>query len=146
MQTAPEDTSWYGTQKRLYLTKTSGKSRVLKGLCRCERPFSLRLEITILMSVKPQPKYANGSFFYTDPRHCTVHDPKHSTCFLDGFNKDGFYEGGPIVVSTNMLPNFSRLVMNSSNLTTSKVFAVCPARYCKAHRTAGWQRCICQKA
>ena len=47
-----------------------------------------------------QPKYQNGTFFYTDPRHCTVHDPKHSTCFLDGFNKDGFYEGGPIVVST----------------------------------------------
>ena len=41
----------------------------------------------------------NGTFVYTDPRHCTVHDPKHSTCYLDGVNKDGFYEGGPIVVS-----------------------------------------------
>lgn len=46
-----------------------------------------------------QPRTADGTFRFTDPRHCTVHDPTHATCFLSGGNYDGFYEGGPIVVS-----------------------------------------------
>lgn len=50
-----------------------------------------------------QPKYAkNDSFGYTDPRQCTVHDPKHRSCYLDASNHDGFYEDGPIVVSTRL--------------------------------------------
>lgn len=48
-----------------------------------------------------QPRLDNGTFKYTDPRHCTVHDPLHATCYMDGSNMDGFYEGGPIVVRTN---------------------------------------------
>ena len=27
----------------------------------------------------------------------------HSTCYFDGMNRDGFYEGGPIVVSIDKL-------------------------------------------
>ena len=49
-----------------------------------------------------QPRFADGRFTYTDPRHCTVHDPRHSTCYLSGANHDGFYEGGPIVVSATI--------------------------------------------
>jgi hypothetical protein len=30
---------------------------------------------------------------FTDPRHCSIHDPTHSTCFLDPNAQDGFYEG-----------------------------------------------------
>ncbi|KAF4581463.1 hypothetical protein EYR40_009749 [Pleurotus pulmonarius] len=45
-----------------------------------------------------QPRLANGVFDYTDPRHCSIHDPDHSTCYLDSYiNTDGFYEGSPIV-------------------------------------------------
>ncbi|KAF8797553.1 hypothetical protein BYT27DRAFT_7228919 [Phlegmacium glaucopus] len=39
-----------------------------------------------------QPRFANGTFNFTDPRHCSVHDPAHSTCFLNAANRDGFYE------------------------------------------------------
>jgi putative alpha-1,2-mannosidase len=46
-----------------------------------------------------QPRLANMSWVYTDPRHCSVNDPTHSSCFLDGFNMDGFYESSPIVYS-----------------------------------------------
>ncbi|KAF5368241.1 hypothetical protein D9757_011215 [Collybiopsis confluens] len=35
----------------------------------------------------------------TDPRHCSVNDPTHSTCFLDSNNHDGFYESSPMVYS-----------------------------------------------
>ncbi|KAF5340884.1 hypothetical protein D9758_012170 [Tetrapyrgos nigripes] len=40
-----------------------------------------------------QPRLSNGTFDFTDPRHCSIHDPTHSTCFLDSNNHDGFYEG-----------------------------------------------------
>jgi hypothetical protein len=40
-----------------------------------------------------QLRNSDGSFRYTDPRHCSVNDPTHSTCYLDQGNKDGFYEG-----------------------------------------------------
>ncbi|THG98109.1 hypothetical protein EW026_g4015 [Hermanssonia centrifuga] len=46
-----------------------------------------------------QPRFANGTFNFTDPRHCSVNDPLQSTCFLNAVNTDGFYEGSPIVVS-----------------------------------------------
>ncbi|KAL4242836.1 Peptide-N(4)-(N-acetyl-beta-glucosaminyl)asparagine amidase [Abortiporus biennis] len=51
-----------------------------------------------------QPRFANGTFNFTDPRHCSVHDPLQSTCFLNAANKDGFYEGSPIVVSEYYVP------------------------------------------
>ncbi|OBZ76244.1 hypothetical protein A0H81_02953 [Grifola frondosa] len=46
-----------------------------------------------------QPRLANGTFNFTDPRHCSVHDPEQATCFLNAANKDGFYESSPIVYS-----------------------------------------------
>ncbi|CAE7130362.1 unnamed protein product [Rhizoctonia solani] len=44
-----------------------------------------------------QNKFQNGTFNYTDPRHCSIHDPLHSTCYLNAVNTDGFYESSPIV-------------------------------------------------
>ncbi|KAJ3908287.1 glycoside hydrolase family 92 protein [Lentinula edodes] len=47
-----------------------------------------------------QQKSSTGAFdMYTDPRHCSVNDPTHSTCYLDGNNHDGFYESSPMVYS-----------------------------------------------
>ncbi|KAJ3895347.1 glycoside hydrolase family 92 protein [Lentinula edodes] len=47
-----------------------------------------------------QQKSSTGAFdMYTDPRHCSVNDPTHSTCYLDSNNHDGFYESSPMVVS-----------------------------------------------
>lgn len=42
----------------------------------------------------------NGTFNFTDPRHCSVNDPLMSFCFLNAVNTDGFYESSPIVVRT----------------------------------------------
>ncbi|KJA21326.1 glycoside hydrolase family 92 protein [Hypholoma sublateritium FD-334 SS-4] len=44
-----------------------------------------------------QPRFANGTFNFTDPRHCSVHDPAMATCFLNAADRDGFYEGSPLV-------------------------------------------------
>ncbi|KAI9449063.1 glycoside hydrolase family 92 protein [Lactarius psammicola] len=44
-----------------------------------------------------QPRKVDGTFTYTDPRHCSPNDPTHSTCFLDPSNIDGFYEGSPLL-------------------------------------------------
>ncbi|KIK62310.1 glycoside hydrolase family 92 protein [Collybiopsis luxurians FD-317 M1] len=44
-----------------------------------------------------QPRFKNGTFNFTDPRHCSVHDPEMATCFLNAVNRDGFYESSPIV-------------------------------------------------
>ncbi|KAJ4489178.1 glycoside hydrolase family 92 protein [Lentinula lateritia] len=47
-----------------------------------------------------QQKSSTGDFdMYTDPRHCSVNDPTHSTCYLDSNNHDGFYESSPMVYS-----------------------------------------------
>lgn len=46
-----------------------------------------------------QPRFSNGTFNFTDPRHCSVNDPLQSFCFLNAVNTDGFYEGSPITVS-----------------------------------------------
>ncbi|KII83240.1 glycoside hydrolase family 92 protein [Plicaturopsis crispa FD-325 SS-3] len=46
-----------------------------------------------------QPRFADGTWNYTDPRHCSVHDPAHATCYLDAWNRDGFYESSPLVYS-----------------------------------------------
>ncbi|KAF7300489.1 Glycoside hydrolase family 92 protein [Mycena chlorophos] len=46
-----------------------------------------------------QPRFANGTWNFTDPRHCSVHDPTQSTCFLNAIRRDGFYESSPIVYS-----------------------------------------------
>ncbi|KAF9531262.1 glycoside hydrolase family 92 protein [Crepidotus variabilis] len=39
-----------------------------------------------------QPRFADGTFNYTDPRHCSIHDPEKATCFLNAARRDGFYE------------------------------------------------------
>ncbi|KAF8965760.1 glycoside hydrolase family 92 protein [Flammula alnicola] len=39
-----------------------------------------------------QPRFANGTFNFTDPRHCSIHDPTSATCFLNAADRDGFYE------------------------------------------------------
>ncbi|KAG1889430.1 glycoside hydrolase family 92 protein [Suillus subluteus] len=44
-----------------------------------------------------QPRFADGQWNYTDPRHCSVNDPLQSTCYLDATNRDGFYESSPMV-------------------------------------------------
>lgn len=46
-----------------------------------------------------QKRLLNGSFAFTDPRHCSANDPLHSTCFLDASNMDGFYESSPLTYS-----------------------------------------------
>ncbi|KAG1749718.1 glycoside hydrolase family 92 protein [Suillus paluster] len=43
------------------------------------------------------PRFVDGEWSYTDPRHCSVNDPLHSTCYLDATNRDGFYESSPMV-------------------------------------------------
>lgn len=45
-----------------------------------------------------QPRFADGTWNYTDPRHCSVHDPAQATCYLNAANRDGFYEASPLVV------------------------------------------------
>ncbi|KAJ7135659.1 glycoside hydrolase family 92 protein [Mycena epipterygia] len=44
-----------------------------------------------------QPRFANGTWNFTDPRHCSVNDPLQATCFLNAIRRDGFYESSPIV-------------------------------------------------
>ncbi|ELU37727.1 glycoside hydrolase family 92 protein [Rhizoctonia solani AG-1 IA] len=39
-----------------------------------------------------QNRFQNGTFNFTDPRHCSIHDPLESTCYLNAINTDGFYE------------------------------------------------------
>ncbi|TDL23291.1 glycoside hydrolase family 92 protein [Rickenella mellea] len=57
-----------------------------------------------------QPRYKNGTFGYTDPRHCTVNDPKHRSCFGDSVTLDAFYEGGPIVYSQYVPHDTAKLI------------------------------------
>ncbi|TRM65199.1 glycosyl hydrolase family 92-domain-containing protein [Schizophyllum amplum] len=44
-----------------------------------------------------QPRFQDGIFNYTDPRHCSIHDPEKATCFLNAVRRDGFYESSPMV-------------------------------------------------
>uniref|UniRef100_A0A0W0FVN3 Glycoside hydrolase family 92 protein n=1 Tax=Moniliophthora roreri TaxID=221103 RepID=A0A0W0FVN3_MONRR len=57
-----------------------------------------------------QPRSSNGTFDFTDPRHCSIHDPEKATCFLDAANLDGFYEGSPIIYSQYVPHDTARLV------------------------------------
>jgi len=47
---------------------------------------------------------------FTDPRHCSVNDPTHSTCFLDSNNHDGFYESSPMVYSQYVPHDTAQLI------------------------------------
>jgi len=57
-----------------------------------------------------QPRFANGTFNFTDPRHCSVQDPEMATCFLNAANRDGFYESSPIVYSQYVPQDNARLI------------------------------------
>ncbi|KAJ7214338.1 glycosyl hydrolase family 92-domain-containing protein [Mycena pura] len=57
-----------------------------------------------------QPRFANGTFNFTDPRHCSVNDPTMSTCFLNAIRRDGFYESSPIVYSQYVPQDTANLI------------------------------------
>ncbi|KIY66915.1 glycoside hydrolase family 92 protein [Cylindrobasidium torrendii FP15055 ss-10] len=57
-----------------------------------------------------QPKFMNGTWNYTDPRHCSVNDPTKSTCFLNAIRRDGFYETSPIVYSQYVPHDTAKLI------------------------------------
>jgi predicted alpha-1,2-mannosidase len=57
-----------------------------------------------------QPKFQNGTFNFTDPRHCSVNDPDKATCFLNAIRRDGFYESSPIVYSQYAPHDTARLI------------------------------------
>ncbi|KAF9009539.1 glycoside hydrolase family 92 protein [Cyathus striatus] len=57
-----------------------------------------------------QPRFANGTFNFTDPRHCSIHDPEQATCFLNAANRDGFYEGSPIIYSQYVPQDTAQLI------------------------------------
>ncbi|KAL1948226.1 hypothetical protein VTO73DRAFT_12301 [Trametes versicolor] len=57
-----------------------------------------------------QPRFVNGSFGFTDPRHCSPNDPTGSTCFLFNQNFDGFYESSPIVYSQFVPQDTAKLI------------------------------------
>ncbi|KAG8756605.1 hypothetical protein FRC11_005187 [Ceratobasidium sp. 423] len=57
-----------------------------------------------------QNKFQNGTFNFTDPRHCSIHDPLESTCYLNAVNTDGFYESSPIVYSQYVPHDTAKLI------------------------------------
>ncbi|KAI0260073.1 glycoside hydrolase family 92 protein [Gloeopeniophorella convolvens] len=64
-----------------------------------------------------QPRLIDGTFNLTDPRHCSVNDPTHATCFLDGSNRDGFYEGSPILYSQYVPQDNAKLIQLQGGTT-----------------------------
>lgn len=57
-----------------------------------------------------QPRFADGAFNSTDPRHCSIHDPARATCYLNAANRDGFYEGSPLVYSQYVPHDTAKLI------------------------------------
>ncbi|QRW15832.1 glycoside hydrolase family 92 protein [Rhizoctonia solani] len=57
-----------------------------------------------------QNRFQNGTFNFTDPRHCSIHDPLESTCYLNAINTDGFYESSPIVYSQYVPHDTAKLI------------------------------------
>ncbi|KAF7332630.1 Glycoside hydrolase family 92 protein [Mycena kentingensis (nom. inval.)] len=57
-----------------------------------------------------QPRFANGQWNFTDPRHCSIHDPDQATCFLNAIRRDGFYESSPIVYSQYVPQDTANLI------------------------------------
>ncbi|KAF8267730.1 glycoside hydrolase family 92 protein [Lactarius quietus] len=57
-----------------------------------------------------QPRRKDGTFAYTDPRHCSPNDPTHSTCFLNPSAVDGFYEGSPLLYSQYVPHDMATLI------------------------------------
>ncbi|KAL1746800.1 glycosyl hydrolase family 92-domain-containing protein [Schizophyllum fasciatum] len=57
-----------------------------------------------------QPRFQDGTFNYTDPRHCSIHDPEKATCFLNAVRRDGFYESSPMVYSQYVPQDTAKLI------------------------------------
>ncbi|KAI0752421.1 glycoside hydrolase family 92 protein [Daedaleopsis nitida] len=57
-----------------------------------------------------QPRFVDGKFNLTDPRHCSIHDPAQATCFLNAQRHDGFYESSPIVYSQYVPHDTAKLI------------------------------------
>ncbi|KAJ2917985.1 hypothetical protein MD484_g2436, partial [Candolleomyces efflorescens] len=57
-----------------------------------------------------QPRFADGTWNHTDPRHCSIHDPEKATCFLNAARRDGFYEASPIVYSQYVPQDTAKLI------------------------------------
>lgn len=95
---------------------------------------SIQLARIIRPNSQQQPRFANGVFNFTDPRHCSIHDPIQATCFLNAQNHDGFYEGAPIVVR-----RLTNLSCDKANLIRFDpvVLAICASRHRETHRSAG---------
>ncbi|THH06986.1 hypothetical protein EW145_g3696 [Phellinidium pouzarii] len=76
-----------------------------------------------------QPRFANGTFNHTDPRHCSVNDPLQSTCFLNAANRDGFYESSPIVFVPHDTARLLDLQGGSSSFISRLNFIFDEVRY-----------------
>ncbi|KAI0649687.1 glycoside hydrolase family 92 protein [Trametes meyenii] len=57
-----------------------------------------------------QPRFANGSFGFTDPSHCSPNDHSGDNCFLFNTNFDGFYESSPVVYSQFVPQDTAKLI------------------------------------
>ncbi|KAI0658157.1 glycoside hydrolase family 92 protein [Cubamyces menziesii] len=57
-----------------------------------------------------QPRFVNGSFGFTDPKHCSPNDNSGENCFLFNTNFDGFYESSPIVYSQFVPQDTAKLI------------------------------------
>ncbi|KAI0033572.1 glycoside hydrolase family 92 protein [Vararia minispora EC-137] len=66
-----------------------------------------------------QPRLKNGSFSYTDPRHCSPHAPPRSgTCYFSAGDLTGFYEGSPLLYSQYAPHDTAKLIELQGGPTT----------------------------
>ncbi|CDO77720.1 Glycoside Hydrolase Family 92 protein [Trametes cinnabarina] len=63
-----------------------------------------------LLQVVERPRFANGSFGFTDPNHCSPNDATGANCFLFNTNFDGFYESSPVVYSQFVPQDTAKLI------------------------------------
>ncbi|PPR02812.1 hypothetical protein CVT26_009598 [Gymnopilus dilepis] len=87
------------------LGKTADKEKYLKRAGNFANVWNPHLVFPGVPSIvgMMQPRFANGTFNFTDPRHCSIHDPAMATCFLNAADRDGFYEGSILVWSPSTL-------------------------------------------
>lgn len=82
--------STYGTQMSLQLA-------IPPSVGWCRQAFLVCMYHYLTSGL--QPRFADGTWNYTDPRHCSVNDPGTDNCYLSAIHTDGFYESSPLVVS-----------------------------------------------
>ncbi|GJJ11429.1 hypothetical protein Clacol_005662 [Clathrus columnatus] len=101
----------YGMAYSYFLINTITK--VSRALEYAFDDFSIAQVAKLLEKTEDTLKLRNtdGSFTYTDPRHCSVKDPTHSTCYLDGRNRDGFYESSPMIYSQYVPHDTAQLIL-----------------------------------